>query len=265
MTQDEAPQTPGNRQVIDDAQFKKMMRDSQPSFAERYFHCIVTLVIIAITVVVYIAEVVLSGFSMDISTMTLYSMGAMYAPAVTGPVDAWRFVAPMFLHVDLMHILFNMAALYSVGVLLEQVLGKGNFLALYFIAGVTGNITCYLVDMISGSYAVSAGASTSIFGLFMAAALLGVLSKRNRAMLRQYSKGMLSVIAINVVYSLAIPSVSLAGHLGGAIGGLLAMFMIPSRNLRVPVPVRIIVALIWFALVACVISGYWVNIALAVL
>lgn len=90
--------------------------------------------------------------------------------------------------------------------------------SLYFIGGITGNVVSYVTDVIMGSYGVSAGASTSIFGLFVAIALLGVLSKKNRAFLSQYSKGMLSVIGLNIAYTLLMPSVSLSGHLGGRFG-----------------------------------------------
>lgn len=246
-----SPEGQGDRkEYIDDAQLKTMMKGSEPSFMQRYGSCLVTFALIAINVVVFSVEAVLTGFSLDISSLTLFNMGAMFAPAVQGPADLYRFVAPMFLHVDLMHLLFNMAALYSAGVMLEYLLGRWNFLLLYFIAGITGNVVSYVADIVMGTYAVSAGASTSIFGLFVAIALLGVLSKKNRAFLAQYSKGMLSVIGINIVYTLLVPSVSLSGHLGGALGGLVAMFMIPSKNLRVPVPVRVVVSVLWIAALA---------------
>lgn len=246
-----------NRRVINDDELKELLAQTQPSFFEKYFYCLVTLIIMALNVAIYIVEVVLSGFNPDISVMVLYDLGAMYAPAVQTLADVYRFVAPMFLHVDLMHLVFNMVALYSVGVMLEPMLGKGNFVLLYFVAGITGNVVSYVTDIITGSFAVSAGASTSIFGLFIAVALLGLLSKHHRAQFSQYSKAMLSVIALNVLYSLAMPSVSLSGHLGGALGGLIAMFMVPSKNLRVPTPIRIVVAIVWFAAMAWIISGAW--------
>ena len=241
-----APEKHGSQQTyIDDARLEQMMKSSQPSFMERYGSCLVTFVLIAVNVAVFAVEAVLTGFSLNISSITLFNMGAMFAPAIQGPQDLYRFVAPMFLHIDLMHLLFNMAALYSAGVMLEYLLGRWNFLLLYFIAGITGNVVSYMADILMGTYAVSAGASTSIFGLFVAIALLGVLSKKNRAFLSQYSKGMLSVIGLNIVYTLLMPSVSLSGHLGGALGGLIAMFMVPSKNLRVPAAVRVVVSLLW--------------------
>ena len=241
------PQQAHDKGYIDDEQLNRLMDENKPSFMQRYGSCLVTFALIAINVVVFALEAVLTGFSLNISSLTLYSMGAMFAPAIQGPADLYRFVAPMFLHVDLMHLLFNMAALYSAGVMLEYLLGRWNFLLLYSIAGITGNVVSYLADVLMGTYAVSAGASTSIFGLFVAIALLGVLSKQNRAFLAQYSKGMLSVIGLNIVYTLLMPSVSLSGHLGGALGGFIAMFMVPAKNLRVPMAVRVAVSVLWIA------------------
>ena len=197
MAENQAPesQQASDKGYIDDDQLKGMMKETKPSFMQRYGSCLVTFVLIAINVVVFAVEAVATGFSLNISSLTLYSMGAMFAPAIQGPADLYRFVTPMFLHVDLMHLLFNMAALYSAGVMLEYLLGRWNFLLLYFIAGITGNVVSYLADVLMGTYAVSAGASTSIFGLFVAIALLGVLSKKNRAFLAQYSKGMLRLSA----------------------------------------------------------------------
>lgn len=236
------------RNVIDDEQLKRMMASNQPSFFERNRYRMVTLVLIAINVAVFAVEAVLSGMRVNISTMTLVDMGAMYAPLIQSPVDLYRFVAPMFLHMDLMHLGFNMVALYSVGEVLERVLGKGNYLALYFIAGITGNAVSYAADVLLGAGpSVSAGASTSVFGLFVAVALLGLLHKGNRSFFAQYSKGMLAVIGVNVAYTLLVPSISVSGHLGGALGGLIAMFMIPANNLRVPTAVRIPVAVLWVA------------------
>ena len=233
-----------NRTVIDDDQLKKMLSSSKPSFLQQNKFRIVTLVLIAINVIVFAIEAVLAGFRVSIPTTVLVDMGAMYAPLIQSATDLYRFVTPMFLHVDLMHLAFNMVALYSVG----EVLGRGNFLLLYFIGGITGNAISYASSVfLPGQAVVSAGASTSVFALFVAVALLGLLHKGNRRYFSQYSKSMLSIIAINVVYTFLVPSISISGHLGGALGGLIAMFMIPSKNLRVPVAVRVAVAAVWVA------------------
>ena len=89
--------------------------------------------------------------------------------------------------------------------------------------------------------------SKSVFGLFVAVALLAVLARGNRRYLAAYSKGMLAVILVNVAYSLLVPGISISGHLGGAIGGAIAMLMIPSKNLRTPKPLCAVVAVLWIA------------------
>lgn len=237
----------GQRPVVDDEQLRRMMSSNRPDFLQRNRFRLVTLALIAVNVLVFATEVLLSGMRFEVPTPVLVEMGAMYAPLVQAG-ELFRLFTPMFLHMDLMHLAFNMVALYSVGEVLERVLGRGNFLLLYFVGGITGNAVSYAADvLLGGGPTVSAGASTSVFGLFVAVALLGVLHKGNRRMFAEYSKGMLGIIGVNVAYTLLVPSISVSGHLGGALGGLVAMFMIPAKNLRVPNAVRIVVAVVWVA------------------
>ena len=237
----------GQRPVVDDEQLRRMMSSNRPDFLQRNRFRLVTLALIAVNVLVFATEVLLSGMRFEVPTPVLVEMGAMYAPLVQAG-ELFRLFTPMFLHMDLMHLAFNMVALYSVGEVLERVLGRGNFLLLYFVGGITGNAVSYAADvLLGGGPTVSAGASTSVFGLFGAVALLGVLHQGNRRMFAEYSKGMLGIIGVNVAYTLLVPSISVSGHLGGALGGLVAMFMIPAKNLRVPNAVRIVVAVAWVA------------------
>lgn len=245
-----------SRRVIDDAELKRMMKASKGSFFQRNAYQAVTLLLIAINVAVYAVETFSSGLHFDISSRVLVDMGAMCPPLIQSAGDLYRFVTPMFLHLDLMHLAFNMVALYSVGALLEQVLGKANFIALYFIGGITGNVVSYLAGIyLEGGMAVSAGASTSVFGLFVATALLGVLHREGRTFFAEYSKGMWGVIAANVAYSFLVPGISISGHLGGALGGAIAMFMLPEYGLKVPNPVRVVVAIAWVAFLGWVLAS----------
>ena len=245
----------GQRPVVDDEQLRRMMSSNRPDFLQRNRFRLVTLALIAVNVLVFATEVLLSGMRFEVPTPVLVEMGAMYAPLVQAG-ELFRLFTPMFLHMDLMHLGFNMVALYSVGEVLERVLGRGNFLLLYFVGGITGNAVSYAADvLLGGGPTVSAGASTSVFGLFVAVALLGVLHKGNRRMFAEYSKGMLGIIGVNVAYTLLVPSISVSGHLGGALGGLVAMFMIPAKNLRVPNGVRVVVAVLWIAAMAWVVAA----------
>ena len=245
----------GQRPVVDDEQLRRMMSSNRPDFLQRNRFRLVTLALIAVNVLVFATEVLLSGMRFEVPTPVLVEMGAMYAPLVQAG-ELFRLFTPMFLHMDLMHLGFNMVALFSVGEVLERVLGRGNFLALYFVGGITGNAVSYMADVLAGGMpTVSAGASTSVFALFVAVALLGVLHKGNRHVFAQYSKSMLAIIGINVVYTFLVPGISVSGHLGGALGGLIAMLMIPAKNLRVPNGVRVVVAVLWIAAMAWVVAG----------
>ena len=79
----------------------------------------------------------------------------------------WQFVTSMFLHGDVMHILFNVYALFAFGPLLENRIGTKNFLILYFICGIVGNLLYYLTILFGIIPPIPAlGASGAIFGIF---------------------------------------------------------------------------------------------------
>ena len=57
---------------------------------------------------------------------------------------------------------------------------------------------------------------------------------------------------MNVIYTLLVPNISISGHLGGAIGGAIAMLLLPAASLRTPRSVSIVVAVLWVVAVAAV-------------
>jgi membrane associated rhomboid family serine protease len=138
---------------------------------------------------------------------------------LTGPVHGiaagewWRLITAMFLHYGLLHILTNMWALWQLGRYLEAALGPIRFIALYLIAGVGGNVAAYLFTAPNQQ---TAGASTAIFGLFLAAIVV------NRRLGLQIAQ-LVPLLVVNLVITFSIPNLSVAGHLGGlATGGVVA-------------------------------------------
>ncbi|MFG2051660.1 rhomboid family intramembrane serine protease [Micromonospora sp. NPDC048935] len=128
----------------------------------------------------------------------------------------YRLVTAMFLHYGVIHLLLNMWALWVLGRSLEANLGRVRFAALYLIAGFGGNVAAYLF---SARNATTAGASTAIFGLF--AALLII----ERKMGRDISQ-IIPILVINLVFTLAVPGISIPGHLGGlVVGALMALVL----------------------------------------
>lgn len=125
--------------------------------------------------------------------------------------EYYRLLTATFLHVSLLHLAFNMYALYLLGTQLERLLGAWRYLSLFVVCGVAGSVLTYVVQ---GPAVDGIGASTSIFGFF--AAFL-VVARR----LRVDTGGIVAVIAINLVITFVVPGIGVYGHLGGLGAGLL--------------------------------------------
>lgn len=154
-----------------------------------------------------------------------------FAPALAQS-QPWRFVTSAFLHQTgfLPHILFNMFALYQLGPMLEQQLGRARYLALYLLSAVGGSVG-YLVlaDPTDASswFGAVVGASGAVFGLFGA---LIVINRR----LGLESRGLIGVIAVNAVIGF-VPGLNIAwqAHLGGLItGALVAAVLVYAPRAR---------------------------------
>ncbi|MDD5371156.1 MAG: rhomboid family intramembrane serine protease [Anaerolineaceae bacterium] len=147
----------------------------------------------------------------------LVELGAKINPAIQAG-QFWRLITPVLLHGSLIHIGFNMYALYVIGPGLEKQYGHTRFLALYLLAGFAGNVTSFLMSL-----EVSLGASTAIFGMLAAE---GVFVYQNRRLFGNRSRSILTNIitigAINLLIGLS-PGLNIDnwGHLGGLAGGLL--------------------------------------------
>jgi len=129
----------------------------------------------------------------------------------------WQLVTSMFTHVDILHIAFNMLALWVLGPQLELALGRVRFLALYLLSGLGGSALVYAASAEFGS---TLGASGAVFGLMAALLVLAVK-------LRGDVQTILMWIGINAAITvLGRGSISWQGHLGGFLGGLALMAII---------------------------------------
>jgi len=127
----------------------------------------------------------------------------------------WRLLTPMLLHGSILHLGFNMYALYILGRRLERYFGHTRFLALYIISGLAGNVFSFMLTQAS-----SLGSSTAIFGLLGAE---GVFIYQHRDLLGDRFKGALrqiiQVALINLLIGLS-PGIDNWGHIGGLLGGV---------------------------------------------
>lgn len=160
---------------------------------------------------------------------------------VVGEAQPWRFLTSAFLHSpnQILHIAFNMIALWSVGPFLEHSLGRWRYLALYLLSAVGGSVMYLLLaspDALSW-YTILVGASGAVFGLF--GAVLVVLRRVGRS-----AGGIVGVLVVNAVLGFVLPGVAWQAHLGGLLvgAGLGAAFAYAPRERRLPVAVGSCVA-----------------------
>lgn len=172
----------------------------------------VTYVLIGVTVFFYVLQMLSQSLSADGYDWPLLLGGKINELILQG--QFWRLLTPALLHGSLLHIAFNMYALFSLGTSLERYYGPARFLLLYGIGAFCGNALSFLL-----SPKVSIGASTAVFALVAAEA---VFIYRNRSLFGGRARTMLTnlglIIAVNLVIGLQ-PGIDNWGHLGGLIGG----------------------------------------------
>jgi rhomboid protease GluP len=173
---------------------------------------IVTYTILAITIGVYILQEA-SGFAFG------FDMPARLGMKVNSLIvrgEYWRLLTPMLLHGSVLHIAFNMYALFIFGPGLERHFGRLRFLALYLLSGFAGNVTSFIF-----SPANSLGSSTAVFGLIGAQGVFLYLNRDLFAgMARQAIGQIVTIAAINLFIGLS-PGIDNWGHIGGLVGGIL--------------------------------------------
>ena len=145
---------------------------------------------------------------------------------VLGSTEPWRFLTAAFAHApgQVLHILFNMYALWQIGQYLEPMLGRVRFAILYLVSAFGGSVGYLLLasppplpltqtGIDHSSWVVSmVGASGAVFGLF------GALLVLNRHLGRS-SGPMFGVLAINAVLGFVVPGIAWQAHLGGLLTG----------------------------------------------
>jgi membrane associated rhomboid family serine protease len=175
----------------------------------------VTQTLIIINVAVFVAELI-AGSSVGGSVGgSVMQHGALFGPAIHINHEYWRLVTSGFLHYGFLHILFNMIFLYFVGQQLEPAIGHMNFLAVYLASLVAGSFGALLFT----PDALTAGASGALFGVF--GALLVVARARGISI---WQSGLGMVLVINLVFTVSVSGVSIGGHLGGLVAGVICGF-----------------------------------------
>ncbi len=183
----------------------------------------VVYALMAVTIFIYLLQYVTQNHLMTMGLSCPY-FSSEDLPACFGLkvneliIDGqwWRLITPVFLHASLLHIGFNMYALYALGPELERHFGHLPFLLLYLLSGFAGVVLSFML-----TEAPSLGASTAVFGLLAAQ---GVFAYRNQRVFgRRARTALMSIINIAVINLLIglTPGIDNWGHMGGLIGGLI--------------------------------------------
>ncbi|MBT1172659.1 rhomboid family intramembrane serine protease [Bifidobacterium sp. MA2] len=180
---------------------------------------VVTKVLIAACVAVWAVEVLLRLISPGLFAMFVSSGMVMPLTMLARP---WTWLTSMFLHApNIMHILFNMIALWSVGPELERLMGHWRYLALYLISGFGGAVGLVVWARFTGDWMTATyGASGALFGLF--AAIL-VVYRRIGADIRS----MMIWMAVNFLLPFVVGGIAWQAHVGGFVtGGVLTWLLV---------------------------------------
>lgn len=180
----------------------------------------VTYAIIAVTVIFYIlqvASVAIFGYPLSFTNMDWLELFGARINEFILQGQLWRLFTPVLLHGSIMHIFFNMYALYSLGANQERFFGHRRFLLLYMLGAFAGNVASFLF---TSGYSV--GASTAVFGLIGAE---GVFLYQNRKLFGSEARrgigNIIFIAAINLLIIGSLPFIDNWGHIGGLVGGLM--------------------------------------------
>ncbi|WP_091946080.1 rhomboid family intramembrane serine protease [Trujillonella endophytica] len=177
---------------------------------------VVTLTLIAVNVAMFVATAV-SAYAdgerpLDNHRSSLF-LDLQLAPALVqeGGED-WRLLTAAFLHIGITHLALNMLALLLFGSELERALGRWRYLAVYLLSALGGSVA---VSLFGDPWVPVAGASGAIWGLMGAFGVLAVTSRGD-------VRGIVTLLVLNLAVSILVPGISLLGHLGGLVVGVVA-------------------------------------------
>lgn len=177
-----------------------------------------TTLLVALNGLAFVGAAAVTGSVTDLGSGALVRMGGNFAPLVTGG-EWWRLLSALFLHAGVVHLAFNMFALYQVGVLVERLFGTLAFGAIYFGAGLLGSAASlwWRQDV------VSVGASGAVFGVYGALLAFFALHRDAipRATLTRVTTGAVLFVGYSLALGFGIAGIDNAAHLGGLAGGAL--------------------------------------------
>jgi rhomboid protease GluP len=182
----------------------------------------VSYVIVAINVLIFVAELFNGGHLMSPSTQHLVAWGANVGP-LTLSGESWRLLTSMFLHIGLLHLAMNMYMLVLFGPVVERQFGAVRFTLVYLISGMFGGLASALLHSSPGNVVTAAGASGALMGI--SGAFLGhwlLAAARHQAREAMNMRGPLAqTVGLTLLLGVINPAIDNAAHIGGLVAGAL--------------------------------------------
>ena len=182
-----------------------------------------TLALAVTLVVAFLCEVAIGAAG---SETRLLPLGALRTRGWSAS-DSWRILTFSFLHLNAIHLLSNVAALYWIGRIVERRVGAGGLLAVFAAGALTSGIAGMVLGPFLPTTGIAVGASGAVFGLLAAAVVLVFRSDDARRD-RRLRPVLLACLVVAVLTSF-LPGISLAGHAGGLIGGALVVPLVVRK------------------------------------
>ena len=147
------------------------------------------------------------------------------------PTEPWRLITSAFLHVDLIHLVLNSWALFSIGRLLEVHYGTARTWVLYLLCALAGSLASAAWQQLRGQDAISAGASGGVFGLIFLGWCYARSAPERLGSLAEQLRGWIVVLALWTGFLLLASRglVDHAAHLGGGLAGALLGTLVRPR------------------------------------
>lgn len=193
-------------------------------------HCPATSFLL-ITIIAVFVIMAMMGVSIESpDSRDLVRFGANFLPLTLH--EPYRLITSGFIHIGIMHLLFNGFALYFFGQVAEQAFGRLSLICLFVLSVVGGNLlnlayTLYQFAQ-TGALNIAAGASGGIMGLGAALTVLSFSRHPLASVLNK--KNLLLVMGANLMLGFVIPGIDNAGHLGGAMTGLILGIYLANKT-----------------------------------
>jgi rhomboid protease GluP len=173
--------------------------------------------IFLVIIVAYFILIGINGGTTDVETLVRF--GALFPPFISMYNQYYRFITSIFIHIGIMHLFFNGYALYVFGTQIEGLMGSKKYLFFFLLSGLGGNLATYFFNFES----ISAGASGSLFGLF--GAFLYLIQHHKNMITPEGRKSIISLLLVNLAFTVLVPNISITAHLGGFIIGYLLSYI----------------------------------------